>query len=258
MPSNIQHENISVAKLGIETISKGYIGHDQVYPNSTVIQSAAYTDTSSQSYLAGTRIFRVTGDVGSTYNLTNYGAGTYTLNSSPFDHSIAIPSNGSSPCYSGTQRTINTTLTPTGSTTLQGGGATFSSSLIQIGLTGVTSYTSTASVSIVPLNNAKTTVNGVTYWAAGATFRVTIVVPQNAGGYSYPVLNYRTNVSAIYNTWTGTDATIAGSAGGTASADYTTVQAGYSNISFVTATCSINSATCYSLSGSEPTVNLYP
>lgn len=137
MPSNIQHENISAAKLGIETISKGYIGHEEVYPNTREIQSATFTSTSTLSNTGGTRIFRVTGETGSTYSLTGYGAGSYTLLSSPYDHSISVTSNND---CGDPSRTILTTLTPTGSTLLQGGGSTFASSFTQSGGPSETYY----------------------------------------------------------------------------------------------------------------------
>ena len=136
MPTNIQNANISAAKLGISNVSKIFIGHKEAFPNTFEIQSAAFTDTSTLAAAGGNRILRITGDVGSTYNLTGYGAGSFTLPSSIYDQTIAISSNGSSPCYSGSNRTITTTLTPTGNTILQGGGSTFASSFTQDGGTG--------------------------------------------------------------------------------------------------------------------------
>lgn len=265
MPSNIQHENISDAKLGIETISKGYIGHNEVYPNTREIQSAAYTSTSNLSYLGGTRTFRVTGETGATYNLTGSGAGTYTLSSSPYDHSISVGSNGSSPCYSGSSRTITTTLTPTGSTVLQGGGANFSSSYTQNAGGGTNSFNFSsspynyASVSIAPLNNLKTTIGGTTYWADGATFRVTMSGPQNPGGNNYPVSSYRTYLYNIYGTSSGTDGVIQGNVGGTVTADYTVYKSSnVTGISWVSARIIVYEASCWTSSGAPQTSNLYP
>ena len=79
MPSNIQHENISDLKLGIDTVAGAYIGHNIVYPNQREIISAAYTDTSLLAASGGTRYLRVTGEIGATYDLTGDGAGSYIL-----------------------------------------------------------------------------------------------------------------------------------------------------------------------------------
>lgn len=265
MPSNIENTNISAIKLGTVDMTKGYIGHEEVYPNTREIQSAAYTDTSNLSVSGGTRVFRVTGQVGSTYDLTGSGAGAYTLSSSPYDHSISVGSNGSSPCYSGSTRTITTTLTPTGSTTLQGGGASFSSSYTQNAGTGITeldfntSPYSSASVSITALNNLTTTIGGTTYWADGATFRVTMSVPQNPSGNNYPVQYYRTYLLNIYGTVSGTDGTIQGNVGGTVTADYTVSKgSNVTGISWVQARILVYEASCYSFSGAPQTSNLYP
>ena len=46
MPSNIENANISALKLGTATVTKGYIGHQEVYPNTREIQSAVFTNTS--------------------------------------------------------------------------------------------------------------------------------------------------------------------------------------------------------------------
>jgi len=186
MPSNIQHENISDAKLGIETISKGYIGHNEVYPNTREIQSAAYTSTSTLGSVGGTRTFRVTGETGATYNLTGYGSGSYTLNSSPYDHSISIGSNAS---CGGSSRTISTTLSPTGSTVLQGGGSSFSSSFTQ-NHTGSVNWTPSLSVSgsLTHTNPGSTivTISGVNYFTPGANFTATFTV---SGYQQSPNLN---------------------------------------------------------------------
>jgi hypothetical protein len=266
MPSNIQHENISAAKLGIETVSKGYIGHNEVYPNTREIQSAVYTSGANLSYLGGTRTFRVTGQVGSTYNLTGSGAGTYTLGSSPYDHSISVGSNGSSPCYSGSSRTITTTLTPTGSTLLQGGGASFTSSYLQNAGGGTNSFSFSqgsfayASISIAPLNNLKTTIGGTTYWADGATFRVTMNGPQNPSGLNYPVSTYRTYLSNIYGTNTpSVGGSISGNVGGTVVTDYTVYKSSnVTGISYVRAIMLVYEASCWTSTGSPSTSNLYP
>lgn len=176
MPSNIEHENISAIKLGIADVTKGYIGHEEVYPNTREIQSAAYTSTSTLSSDGGTRIFTVTGEVGSTYNLTGYGSGSYTLASSPYDHNISIGANTS---CGGSSRTISTTLSPTGSTVLQGGGSSFSSSFTQ-SHNGYVNWTPSLSVSgsLTHTNPGSTivTISGVNYFTPGANFTGTLTI----------------------------------------------------------------------------------
>ena len=50
MPTNLGHEAISALKVGHENVTAGYIGNQQIFPNSVTIQSAAYTDTSALSW----------------------------------------------------------------------------------------------------------------------------------------------------------------------------------------------------------------
>ena len=180
MPSNIQHENISAAKLGIETISKGYIGHNEVYPNTREIQSAAYTSTSTLSSNGGTRLFRVTGDVGSTYGLTGYGAGSYILASSPYDHSVSVSANTA---CSAPARNILTTLTPTSNTVLQGGGSNFSSSFTQSASPNINqTFDFGLSISISNTSYVTTTYQGTLMWTNGAAFSISYSGNNTSGG----------------------------------------------------------------------------
>ena len=256
MPSNIENANISAIKLGVVDMTKGYIGHEEVYPNTRELQTAAWTNTSTLNKAGGTRIWRVTGEPGATYDLTGYGAGSYILPSSPYDHSISIGSNGSSPCYNSSTRTITTTLTPTGSTIIAGGAANISGSFTQAAGTGIQSYTPTASSgpSITALNNLKTTVGGTTYWADGATFRLTMTVPVDSRVYSYTL-----RLTNIYGTSTQTSgsASVLGSSGGSATADFSVAHLTGTGITFVRPYISILDNDCYD--GSNITgSNFYP
>ncbi len=181
MPSNIQHENISDAKLGIETISKGYIGHNEVYPNTREIQSAAFTSTSTLANSGGTRTYRVTGDVGSQYTLSgSNGAsspGAQTLSASPTDYSISIGGNTSCGASS---RTPTMSITPSGSTVLAGGVST-TSSFTQSAGPSIINYTPTHSLSISTNLFPTTTVNGVLHFASGTQFTITGTC--NGAGY---------------------------------------------------------------------------
>ena len=158
-----------------------------------VINSGAYTSTSTLSYVGGTRTFRVIGDTGATYNLSGYGAGSYTLNSSPFDHSISVGANTA--CGAGS-RTISTTLTPTGSTVLQGGGTNFSSSFTQATAGNVSfTWNPSGGGSATHTNSPSniTTINGVDHFTPGAQFSFSITVsgvPVNPSTGSYPGWNF--------------------------------------------------------------------
>ena len=172
MPSNIEHANISALKLGTADVTKGYIGHEQVYPNTKQITSGVFTDTSNLSYGGGTRVFRVTGESGSTFNVSasnGSGGGSYTLGSSPEDINISVSNTG----CTGSARTITGTLTPTGSTVLQGGGSTFTSSINQTAGPGITNYTGTWSISVSEVTKNTTVIGGTTYYTAGSVWDVT-------------------------------------------------------------------------------------
>ncbi len=259
MPSNIENANISAIKLGTADVTKGYIGHEEVYPNTRELQTAVWTDTSTLNKTGGTRIWRVTGEPGATYDLTGYGAGSYILPSSPYDHSISIGSNGSSPCYNSSTRAITTTLTPTGSTIITGGAANISGSFTQAAGTGVQSYTPTATSgpSITALNNLKTTVGGTTYWADGATFRLTMTVPVDSRVYSYRLYLYN-----IYGTTTVTShpttPLIYGSSGGSVTVDYSiTKNSNVTGISWVRPYISVSDNDCWNGSNINGS-NFYP
>lgn len=256
MPSNIENANISAIKLGTADVTKGYIGHEEVYPNTREIQTAVWTDTSNLAKQGGTRVWRVTGEVGAAYNLTGYGAGSYVLPSSPYNHSISVGGNGSSPCYNSSTRSITTTLTPTGSTIITGGAANISGSFTQLAGTGVQSYTpvATSGPSIVALNNLKTTVGGTTYWASGATFRLTMTVPVDSRVYSYRLI-----LSNIYGTASvvggGFSPIIYGSNGGSVTVDYEVSSP--NNISYVRPYISVSDNDCYNGSNINGS-NFYP
>lgn len=169
MPSNIENANISAIKLGTADVIKGYIGHEDVYPNSREIQSGAFTSTSTLSNSGGTKYFRVTGETGATYDLTGSGAGSYILSTSPYDHTISVGANNA---CGASGRTITTTLLPTGSTILQGGGGSFASSFSQSAGPSMNNVNATASISATNTNRVTTTVGGSLYWAAGSSWSI--------------------------------------------------------------------------------------
>lgn len=196
MPSNIENANISAIKLGTADVVKGYIGHDEVYPNTRTITSAAFTDTSNLSYGGGTRVFRVTGEAGSTFNVSasnGSGGGSYTLGSFPEDINISVSSTG----CTGSARTVTGTLTPTGATSLQGGGSTFVSSFNQTAGPGITNYTGTFNVSVTEVSKTTTTISGVIYYAAPTVWDVTYT--WNFGGLTASYITISESGLGMYN-----------------------------------------------------------
>ena len=167
MPTNLGHEAISALKAGHSSVTAAYAGHQQIFPNTTTIQSAAFTNTSAMSNAGGSRIFRVAGDVGSTFNLN--GTGNYIITVSPYDHTVNVGSNNS---CDDPARTITTTLTPTGNTILQGGGSSFTDSFSQNAGPSTNNYTASISISATNTNYVTTTVGCNLYWAAGAQWSV--------------------------------------------------------------------------------------
>ena len=177
MPTNLGHEAISGIKVGHVDATAAYLGHEQVFPNSATIQTFVFTDTSNLAYDAGsTRIARVTGEIGSTYSLAGTNGvntsinGNYTLSTSPTDHNAVIAAQSN---CAAAQRTPTVTLTPLGSTVLQGGGSTFTVSITQTAGPGVTNNTSgTLSISCSTGTAVTNTIGGTLYFVNGSTFNV--------------------------------------------------------------------------------------
>ena len=100
MPINFENAAISDAKLGIEDISKAYLGHQQIYPNGSVISALAFTE-SNVAYNVGSTPFVVTGTEDAQYTLSGSngastpGFGTQTIPSGGSNtHSITISTQG--------------------------------------------------------------------------------------------------------------------------------------------------------------------
>ena len=250
MPLNNENVNISDIKLGIESINAGYIGHTIVYPNVREIVSAVFTDTSTLDAAGGTRYLRITGEIGATYNLTGYGAGSYILSSAVYDQPIVIDSNGSSPCYTGSNRTITTTLTPTNSTSIQGGAANISNSITQSGGSGITSFTPSITKTITNITRVTTTINGTLKWAPGAEFTVSFTAPADVTRVNYYMAEaFGTGTTFSYS-GTQTVANTGGSTSFTA-----TITSGTPD--YVNANVYIYENSCYS-ANDQTTTDLYP
>jgi len=181
MPSNIENANISALKLGTATVTKGYIGHEEVYPNTKEVTGAVFTDTSTLANSGGTRTYRVTGDAGSQYTLAgSNGAaspGAQTLSTSPTDYSVSV--SGNTGCGA-SSRTPTMTITPTGSTALASG-VSNTSSFTQSAGPSLIQYSATHSISITTNQYPTVSVNGVLHYAAGTVWTITGTV--NGNGY---------------------------------------------------------------------------
>ena len=170
MPTNLGHEAIS-AKLG-HADPNIYLGHEQIYPNSTTVTSFAFADTSTVSNAGETRVLNIGGDIGSTITLTgsngasSLGAQTLSSTSSAFNIPISANNNFGAP-----SRTPTVTLGATGNTSLAGGLPT-TRTLTQAAGPAITNITIGTTTNVFTLVNNTTTVNGQLRWANGASFRV--------------------------------------------------------------------------------------
>lgn len=174
MPTNLGHEAIT-AKLGHADPSM-YLGHEQIYPNTTTVTSFAFADTSTVDSTGATRVLNIGGDIGSTFNLTGaQGAsslGAQSLSSASQAFNISI---GSNHTYGAAGRSPSVTISPTGNTTLAGGVPT-SRTLTQGAGPTITNVSVSGSGSATTLVNNTTTVNGQLRWAQGAKFRYTFTI----------------------------------------------------------------------------------
>lgn len=173
MPTNLGHEAIT-AKLGHADPSM-YLGHEQIYPNTTTVTSFAFADTSTVPSTGATRVLNIGGDIGSTFTLTGaQGAGSLgaqSLSSPTQAFNISIGTNNS---YGAPVRSPSVTISPTGNTVLAGGVPT-SRTLTQAAGPSVTNVSmSSGGISVSTLVNNTTTVGGQLKWANGAKFRATL------------------------------------------------------------------------------------
>jgi len=210
MPSNIEHANISALKLGTATVTKSYVGHEQVYPNTRQIQSFAFTDTSGVSVSGATRVLNVGGEIGSTFNLVGSGGASspgnnLVLYNSPQSYNVTIPTNYT--CGS-SSRNPTVTITPLGNTALASGIPT-SRALSQPAGPSITYVTpSVKTISVTEVTSVTTTIGGQLRWAPGAQFSVTLSLTTST---SMPVYARITANCYSGNTWgSGTNWTSSG------------------------------------------------
>lgn len=171
MPSNIQHAPIEDIKLGINTVSKAYIGHEQAYPNQRELTDAVYTSTSTVANSGGTRYLRVTGEEGSQYTLSGAVSGTFSLGPTYTDHSVSI---GAQSCGASSRTVGSVTLTPIAPTIITGGLTSISRSLTQAAGEALINWAASLTWTIVNTNKVTVVDNGVTKWASGSSFTIRV------------------------------------------------------------------------------------
>ena len=209
MPTNVGSEALSALKVGESTVSKAYIGHNQIFPNSAEVtsldlyranssnfsgtltsfpNSASSAPGVSNGYIPRIQVsgeigaqFSVVGSGGGTFANGSHSSGTYTLTSSPqsfgFD-TVANPglaSVGSNDSCDDPQRTITFTVSPEGSTTFAGG-VNGTLTLLQDAGPVTNNYTasplSISATLTTPMNTSTTTIGGTIYWVAGAAWNI--------------------------------------------------------------------------------------
>lgn len=171
MPCNIQHAPIENIKLGINTVSKAYVGNEQVYPNQRVLTDAVYTDTSTVATGGATRYLRVTGEEGSQYALSGATTGNFSLGPTYTDHAISI---GGQSCGASSRTIGNVTLTPIAPTIINGGLTSISRSLTQAAGEAIINWAASLTWTIVNTNRVTVVDNGVTKWASGSSFTIRV------------------------------------------------------------------------------------
>ena len=209
MPTNVGSEALSALKVGESTVSKAYVGYNQIFPNSTEITSldlyranssnfsgtlTSFPNTGSSGQgVSGGYLPKITvaGEIGSQFSVVgttaaswasgSFSSGIYTLTSSPqsfgFD-TAAYPGIGtvaSNNSCDDPQRNVTFTVTPQGSTTFASG-VNGTLTLPQSAGPVTNNYTasplSISATLTTPMNTSTTTVGGTIYWVAGAAWNI--------------------------------------------------------------------------------------
>lgn len=211
MPTNVGSEALSALKVGESTVSKAYIGHNQIFPNSTEItalqmvsaHSANFNTSSTGAFPNGNSSgqgvsggylprINVTGEIGSQFSIVgtsngswangSFSSGIYTLVTSPqgfgFDSAAnpGIGTIGGNNSCDDPQRNVTFTVTPEGSTVFAGG-VNGTLTLPQDPGPVTNNYTASP-LSIdcsltTPLASSRTTIGSTVYWVAGASWNIT-------------------------------------------------------------------------------------
>ena len=210
MPTNVGSEALSALKVGESTVSKAYVGHNQIFPNSTEItalqmvsaHSANFNTSSTGAFPNGPSSgqgvsggylprINVTGEIGAQFSIIgtsnsswasgSHSSGIYTLTSSPqgfgFDSAAnpGIGTIGGNNSCDDPQRNITFTVSPQGSTTFASG-VNGALTLPQDPGPVTNNYTasplSISATLTTPMNTSTTTIGGTIYWVAGAAWNI--------------------------------------------------------------------------------------
>ena len=209
MPTNVGSEALSALKVGESTVSKAYVGHNQIFPNSTEITSldlyranssnfsgtlTSFPSSNSSSpgvangYIPKIQVageigsqFSVVGTTGSSWASGSHSSGVYTLVTSPQSFGFDTAANpgigtvGSNNSCDDPQRNITFTVSPQGSTTFAGG-VNGTLTLPQSAGPVTNNYTasplSISATLTTPMNTSTTTIGGTIYWVAGAAWNI--------------------------------------------------------------------------------------
>ena len=209
MPTNVGSEALSALKVGESTVSKAYVGHNQIFPNSTEITSLNLYRANSSNFSGTLNSFpstgssgqgvsngylpkiTVAGEIGSQFSVVgttaaswasgSHSSGIYTLVTSPQSFGFDTAANpgigtvGSNNSCDDPQRNVTFTVSPEGSTTFAGG--VNGTLTLPQGAGPVTNNYTASPLSIsatltTPMNTSTTTVGGTIYWVAGAAWNI--------------------------------------------------------------------------------------
>lgn len=210
MPTNVGSEALSALKVGESTVSKAYVGHNQIFPNSTEITSLDLYSANSSNFsgtltsfpntgssgqgVSGGYLPKITvaGEIGSQFSIVgttaaswasgSFSSGIYTLVTSPQSFGFDTAANpgigtvGSNNNCDDPQRNVTFTVSPEGSTTFASG-VNGTLTLTQAAGPVTNNYTAsplTIDCSLTtPLASSTTTVGNTVYWVQGASWNIT-------------------------------------------------------------------------------------
>ena len=209
MPTNVGSEALSALKVGESTVSKAYVGHNQIFPNSTEITSLDLYRANSSNFGGTLNSFpstgssaqgvsngylpkiTVAGEIGAQFSIVgttaaswangSFSSGIYTLVTSPQSFGFDTAANpgigtvGSNNSCDDPQRNVTFTVSPEGSTTFASG-VNGTLTLPQSAGPVTNNYTasplSISATLTTPMNTSTTTVGGTIYWVAGAAWNI--------------------------------------------------------------------------------------
>ena len=174
MAINLSNNPLSAIKIGESDILKGYVGINQLYPNSTEITAAAFTNATTTN-TAKNEPYVVSGEIGSSFTLTGSSgassiSGTQVISSSPTTYQIPIDANTTCGASS---RNPQILIAPIGSTTLAGG-LSNTDTISQAAGPSILTNSGIAMTASIVGSGPTVTIGGNLYWSAGALFTITL------------------------------------------------------------------------------------